>query len=103
MANNDIKFIKEMVEIFREQVDEYAVELPELLENKDYENLSKLAHKAKSSVAVMGMISEKELLAELEHNAMKGLEIDSFQKIIDTFIENAALALIELDNQLNNS
>lgn len=103
MANDDLNFIKEMVDIFREQVSEYSNEFSELLANKDYDKLSKLAHKAKSSVAVMGMTSEKEMLSELEENAKNRVAIPSYPKIIDTFIENAALALIELDNQLNKS
>jgi HPt (histidine-containing phosphotransfer) domain-containing protein len=102
MANDDVNFLKEMVDIFREQVGEYSTELPKLLANEDYDSLSKLAHKAKSSVAIMGMTSETNLLAQLEQNAKNRVDIDSYHKIINTFIENASLAIIELDNQLNN-
>ncbi len=103
MANNDNNFIKEMVDIFREQVAEYSAEFPELITKKEYSSLSKLAHKAKSSAAVMGMAYETDLLAQLEQNAKNSVDIDSYQKTVDIFIENAALALIELDNQLNKS
>ena len=49
MSNNDNNFIKEMVDIFREQVGEYSSEFPELIANEEYDSLSKLAHKAKTA------------------------------------------------------
>ena len=65
MSGGDSKFIQEMIELFREQIDEYKVVMPDLLRNGRYDDLSKVAHKAKSSVAVMGMSEVAELLKEL--------------------------------------
>ncbi len=48
--------------------------MPRLLKEKEYDGLSKLAHKAKSSVAVMGMTGVAELLKELEKLAHDGME-----------------------------
>ena len=66
MSGGDSKFIGEMIDLFREQIEEYKSIMPDLLEKKDYDGLSKIAHKAKSSVAVMGMTEVAELLKELE-------------------------------------
>ncbi len=41
MSGGDSKFIHEMIELFREQIEEYKALMPELLRKKDYENLSK--------------------------------------------------------------
>jgi len=101
MSSDDAGFISEMVAIFKEQIEEYSVQMPELLKKKDYLNLSRLAHKAKSSVAVMGMSKEAEMLKTLEINAVKELEIDTYAPIIDTFIKNSFAALEELDEYLN--
>lgn len=100
MSENNQDFIAEMVGIFREQIEEYKQQLPALMEKSDFENLSKVAHKAKSSVAVMGMSKEAELLKELELNATTVTNVDSFKSMIDTFIQNSTNALLELDEYL---
>lgn len=100
MSNDDSNFISEMVDIFKKQIKEYSIDMPELLAKSDYENLSKMAHKAKSSVAIMGMVKEAELLKSLELNAKDEIEIDSYAEIIDTFIKNSAKAITELEEQL---
>jgi len=103
MSGKDTNFIREMVEIFREQVEEYTSEMPRLLKAEDYENLSRIAHKAKSSVAVMGMHTEADRLKDLEIKARNGQETDTYQQIIDAFIENSGHALTELDQYLSKS
>jgi len=103
MSGNDIHFIREMIDLFRDQVEEFTRTLPELLERSDYERLSKTAHKAKSSVAVMGMTREAEMLKELEANALKTENTDSYKHIINTFIERTGEALRELDEYLKNN
>jgi len=102
MSGNDTKFIQEMVDIFREQIGEYSSEMPRLLEASDFENLSKIAHKAKSSVAVMGMSTEAELLKDLEIKSHDAIDTHSYKEMIDRFIERSALALDELDTYLSN-
>ncbi|MFH0759115.1 MAG: Hpt domain-containing protein [Bacteroidota bacterium] len=97
MSGGDAKFISEMIDLFREQVDEYTQLMPELLRNKDYINLSKLAHKAKSSVAVMGMSQVSVLLKELEILAFEGKAAEKYEDMVDEFIEKSHLALAELE------
>lgn len=98
MSGGDPKFIREMIELFREQVDEYEKILPDLLEKGDHENLSKMAHKAKSSVAVMGMTQVAEILKELEIIALEGRDQDRYKTMINEFLEQSRLALVELDS-----
>ncbi len=64
---------------------------------KDYDGLSKVAHKAKSSVAVMGMTHVADLLKELEILAHNEKEKDRYQSMIDEFLEMGNLAVIELE------
>jgi HPt (histidine-containing phosphotransfer) domain-containing protein len=99
MSGGDSKFIAEMIGLFREQIDEYKQILPELLKNKDYINLSKLAHKAKSSVAVMGMVEVADLLKELEILAFEAKEVDRYERMIDEFLEKCEVAIEELDRE----
>ena len=76
MSGGDSKFIQEMIELFREQIEEYKQQMPELLRKKDYDSLSKMAHKAKSSVAVMGMNQVADQLRELEILAGEVKEVE---------------------------
>ena len=97
MSGGDSKFIREMIELFREQVDEYKAIMPELLQKKKYDDLSKMAHKAKSSVAVMGMSKVAEILKELEILAQGGKEVEQYESMINEFLEQSQLALVELE------
>lgn len=97
MSGGDSKFIKEMIDLFREQIDEYKSIMPELLQNKDYDGLSKVAHKAKSSVAVMGMTEVADLLKELEILSHTESEIERYESLITHFLEQSELAIIELN------
>jgi HPt (histidine-containing phosphotransfer) domain-containing protein len=100
LSNDDSSFIKDMAGIFKQQVEEYAIQMPELLAKADYQNLSRMAHKAKSSLAVMGMKKDAEILKELEIKSKQEVEIDTYQEMIDTFIENSKSALDELKEYL---
>ncbi len=97
MSGGDSKFIREMIGLFREQIDEYKLIMPELLQKKKYDDLSKVAHKAKSSVAVMGMAEVAEILKELEILAQGGTEVEKYGSMIDEFLEQSQLALKELE------
>ncbi len=96
MSGGDANFIAEMIALFSEQIDEYSELMPRMLREKDYDGLSKLAHKAKSSVAVMGMKGVAELLKELEKLAHEGLESDRYDSMVGEFLEKSQLAVTEL-------
>ena len=99
MSGGDSNFIQEMIGLFREQIEEYKLQMPELLRKKDYDNLSKMAHKAKSSVAVMGMNEMAELLKELEILTLEEKEVDRYESIVNEFLEQCQLAIKELENK----
>ena len=96
MSGGDDKFISEMIDLFREQIGEYKELMPQLLRNKKYRDLSKLAHKAKSSVAVMGMNHVADLLKELEILANEEKEVERYEQMVNEFLEQSQLAIAEL-------
>lgn len=98
MSGGDAAFIREMIDLFREQVNEYKELMPKLLRKKDYDSLSKMAHKAKSSVAVMGMKHVSEQLKDLERLASKGEEVDRYESLVNEFLQQSELAVLELEN-----
>lgn len=96
MSGGDPAFIREMIDLFREQIEEYEEQMPLLLRNKEYSSLSKMAHKAKSSVAVMGMNEVADLLKELEVLAHEQKEVDRYESMVQEFLTQSRLALEEL-------
>lgn len=98
MSGGDSKFIIEMIDLFREQIDEYKSIMPELLQKKDYDGLSKIAHKAKSSVAIMGMSQVADLLKELEILTQEEKEVERYEPLITHFLEQSDQAITELEN-----
>jgi HPt (histidine-containing phosphotransfer) domain-containing protein len=97
MSGGDSKFIREMITLFSEQIEEYKSIMPVLLQKKDYDGLSKIAHKAKSSVAVMGMTEVADLLKELEILTHDGKEVEKYESMVGHFLELSELAIIELE------
>jgi HPt (histidine-containing phosphotransfer) domain-containing protein len=96
MSGGNEAVIKEMIGIFIEQVDEISSEMFLALKEGDWLSLSRLAHKAKSSVAIMGMTEMEAELKRLERIAGEGKEIDAFKKLVEKFNTDSHIAIDEL-------
>ncbi len=97
MSGDNNELIQEMIDIFTCQVEEFNIELQRLLDEKNFEALGKLAHKAKSSVAIMGMEDLSTRLKELEILAREGKNPETYQSYIDLFITDCSEAVVELE------
>ena len=98
MSGGNQSLVLEMIDIFKSQVKEFTEGLETHYEKKEFEQLGKLAHKAKSSVAVMGMKEVADQLKELEILAQEGKEVDRYESMINEFLEMSQLAIQELEN-----
>ena len=98
MTDDDPKLIREMIEIFTRQVDEYSFEFQSLYNKKKWTDLSRLAHKVKSSLAIMGMNDLSDKMKELEVLAEKEKDINRYQAIIQQFIIESKKAVKELNH-----
>ncbi len=96
------EIISEMIGIFKDQVIEFNDEMSKLLEEKNYYDLGLLAHKAKSSIAIMGMEDMAMKLKYLELKAKTGEEADTYPGYISDFKAQTDIAITELDIYLNN-
>lgn len=97
MSGGSSEIIKEMIQIFNEQAEEYIVDMQKLLDDKNYILLGKLAHKAKSSVAIMGMDELAADLKTLELNTKDNKDIETYPVIVDKFITLTKQAIAELE------
>ena len=97
MSGGNTELVLEMIGIFRNQVVEFATEMEDLLKKKQYELLGKLAHKAKSSVAIMGLNELASDLKQLENNARESKNPESYPELIEKFKRETAEAVKELN------
>lgn len=98
MAGGNSKVMQEMIEIFIEQIKDIIEGMNRAMEKKDWTNLSKLAHKAKSSVAIMGMGELEGELKILELLAADREEEETYKSRVESFKKDCAIAFEELKN-----
>jgi HPt (histidine-containing phosphotransfer) domain-containing protein len=98
VAGGDSNLLMELVGLFRDQVSEFKHEMKTLLEEKNYKALGNLAHKAKSSVAIMGMDSLSNMLKMFELQANEEKNYDMYESYIQRFENDTSGALDELDS-----
>lgn len=102
VAGGDKDLLKELVNMFRDQVAEFNSEMNFLFREKDFSGLGSLAHKAKSSVAIMGMDSLANMLKTFELQAQEGKNTEMYQSYISRFENDTKQALSELNSMLTN-
>jgi len=102
MSGGNKELVLEMISIFQSQVVEFGQTMDQLLDSKQYELLGKLAHKAKSSVAIMGLENLAQRLKDLENSAREGINIETYANIVAIFKRETAEAVKELTLVTNN-
>jgi len=100
MTGNEREVIKEMIELFLNQLTEMRVDIELLVNSKNWFELSRLAHKIKSSALVMGIGQMSEDMKELELLAKEGKNTEKYPDYIARFNSVADLAEVELKNYL---
>lgn len=96
MTEGESDLLKEMIDIFFTQVDEFIELMHKHYNEQDYESLGKLAHKAKSSISIMGMADLAEDLKNLEILTKNNEQIDQYPNYITKFENQCKLAVDEL-------
>ncbi len=101
VAGGDSDLLKELIGMFRDQVNEFNSELKEHFAGGNNQAMGNLAHKAKSSVAIMGMDSLANMLKIFETEAKDGKNAEKYQSYIQRFEDETRHALEELDELVN--
>jgi HPt (histidine-containing phosphotransfer) domain-containing protein len=102
VSGGDPDITKEIVSIFREQVIEAYDEMLKLNADRDYISLGQLAHKVKSSAAIMGMSELASMLKTFELQAREKLEPDRYPAYIERFRTETTAAVAELEDMIKN-
>ncbi len=101
VSGGDNETFIEIVTLFKEQVVEFHDEMTSLLSRKDYHTLGLLAHKAKSSMAIMGMNDLALMLKTFELQAKEGKETEKYESYISRFRKDTEGAVKELDDLIS--
>ena len=99
-TGGDISIIKEIIGIFKDQVADSNIKMVELFEQKNYEELGHLAHKMKSSVAILGMDKLATTLKTFEIQTRTAECVEMYPEYIKMFKEETAAAFVELDDYI---
>ncbi|MFO7828963.1 MAG: Hpt domain-containing protein [Bacteroidales bacterium] len=96
ISDGNNAFILELIDMFIDQVPEYQEMLQDLMNKKDWNNLARTAHKAKSAILMVGMDELAADLKKLEENAKVEKKINEYQEIITKFVSHSNIAIREL-------
>jgi len=102
LSGGDSEIIHEIVVMFKDQCAEIYNEMKSRLSEKNYLLLGLLAHKAKSSVAIMGMNDLALMLKTFEIQAREGKEPQLFESYLARYKKETEAAVIELEDLVNN-
>lgn len=102
VSGGDTDIIGEIVSMFKEQSSEIYQEMQNHFSDRNYKLLGMLAHKAKSSVAIMGMNDLAAMLKTFELQAKEGNESELYESYISRFRAETEEAIKELDDLVNN-
>jgi HPt (histidine-containing phosphotransfer) domain-containing protein len=100
VSGGDKETIRELVSMFCDQVAEFSTEMKNLLEKGDYYALGLLAHKAKSSVAIMGMEQLAVMLKKFELEAKDKKDPDNYATYVGRFESDTREAVAELGDYM---
>jgi HPt (histidine-containing phosphotransfer) domain-containing protein len=102
IAGDDPKIIPEIVDLFKDQAREIYEEMRSLYSKENFTLLGMLAHKAKSSVSIMGMTELAAILKTFELAAKEGRDKELYEIYINKFGEDTKAAIIELEDLVSN-
>ncbi len=99
-GNKDL--VIEMITIFKSQVVEFVVDMNKFYKDKEYEQLGRLAHKAKSSISIMGLEKLAAELKTFEILAKSGEKVEKYPVFIENFKKETEEAVEELNEVVRN-
>jgi HPt (histidine-containing phosphotransfer) domain-containing protein len=82
MAEGDEDFVNSVISVFLEEVPQDLEDLEKAIENGDYENVYKLAHKIKPNVDLLGMEQSRVIALDIE---TLGKNLDNKEEIEKKF------------------
>ena len=95
----DEKIINELVVIYKDQLLDFTNQAPDIVGRRDLDQLSKLAHRLKSSAGNLGLVQPAEICLTLEIESKNQSEMD-YNGIVIQLKQASDEALIELQKYI---
>lgn len=99
-TGHDRSIMQGMFEVFINHYPDYFEEGQKYIEQKNWEGLSSVMHRAKSAVAIMGMEDIRNGLESIEFLAQKGQQTENFHARLSRLFEQTKLAAEEIQEYL---
>ncbi|HBS86115.1 MAG: hypothetical protein A2W91_07850 [Bacteroidetes bacterium GWF2_38_335] len=102
MSGENNELIIEMINIYKAQIPEFIEIMKKGVDDTDWEALASIAHKAKSSVAIMGISYLSEALKEMEVRAKAKTDLETIIMYVADFERICLQSIVELDEAVKN-
>ena len=99
MVYGDEEFMKDLVNTFIEFAPIDTKELLDFASKKDWAETAKKAHKLKSSIRTIGIVSLEDLIVTIEFNSKNLNNIDQINSKIDSFSSGLILVIERLKTE----
>ncbi len=76
------QMINNIISMFIKQVPEYIHEMEECVVRAELDSLHPLAHKAKSSIAMLGLKNMEEIILKIEHNSRNSHDMEALPMLV---------------------
>lgn len=100
ISGGDSSFIKEMLELYINTTAVEALQYNDLLNQRNYEGISHLAHKMKAPIQMLGANDLFNLIRSLEKYGKEGSNTDQMPGIINEVQKQVDLSIIEIKELL---
>ena len=96
------KSIKEVIDVFIEQVPVQLQSINDAIAKKDYPVIKKVAHVMRSSISIMGISTLVPILQEMENLGEKAEDIEKIKKLNQKLNTICKQALEEIEKEKSN-
>ena len=102
ITDGDKQIIQELIQLFLMQVPDFIANMNKYYNSGDYISLGKEAHKAKSSLQIMGMSELEKEMKTLQLRTIDGAEVENYPVYIRHFEIQCQAAILELNAELES-
>ena len=101
VSGGDMAFIKKMILLFIETVPQNVQELVESTNQHNWEQVSKMAHKLKSTIDSMGIRSLHDQIRAIEMNAKNGEQLEHLPEMVRQVESVVSVCIQQLHREVN--
>lgn len=103
MADGCPDFLREVVELFIHQVEEYIQILDSSIEANDFDSVKRIIHKSKSAMGVVGISKLSAMLNTYDNKKLSIADKDELMQFLKEFKNITYLAIDELKDVLDKN